>query len=119
MSRESVWNVLGCCGLSERTIKRAVCQPNGRKKSRNPDKKTSRDTHKFSENLVEIHTHIIKSSRDSHHHSYTLIVRDYQNLVETCHMHLDELISSYTHIHIDTRTRFMYNVYIHFEIYHA
>jgi len=31
VSRESVWNVLGCCGLSERTIRRAVCQPNGRK----------------------------------------------------------------------------------------
>jgi len=31
VSRESVWNVQRCCGLSERTIRRAVCQPNGRK----------------------------------------------------------------------------------------
>ena len=43
----------------------------------------SRDSHNISEKLVEILTHIIKSSRDSHHHSYTLIHRDYQNLVES------------------------------------
>ena len=80
MRRESVWNVQRCCGLSERSIRRAICQVHGSKKSRNPHIKSSRDlienssrdSHKFSENLVETYHHIIKSSRDSHHHSSSL-----------------------------------------------
>ena len=43
----------------------------------------SRDSHKFSKNLVEIYHHLIKSSRDSHHHSILSYIRDYQNLVES------------------------------------
>jgi len=31
---ESVWNVSGCCGLSERSMRRAVCQVSGHKNLR-------------------------------------------------------------------------------------
>ena len=66
------------------STQRAKKSPNPHiKSSRGLIKKPSRDSHKFSENLVEIYHHLIKSSRDSHHHSYTLIHRDYQNLVES------------------------------------
>ena len=46
--------------------------------SGNPHIKSSRGLIRFSSRDT-----LIKSSRDSHHHSYTLIVRDYQNLVES------------------------------------
>ena len=65
-------------------------------KSRNPDKKTSRDTYKFSENLVETYHHSHKSSRDSHHHSilsYIEIIR-IQSRLHTCIQ-----TSLYHHIH--------------------
>ena len=53
------------------------------KSSRGLIRFSSRDSHKFSENLVEIPTHIIKSSRDSHHHSSSHILYVNMNLVET------------------------------------
>ena len=53
------------------------------KSSRGLIRFSSRDTHKFSKNLVEIYTHIIKSSRDSHHHSSSHILYVHRNLVET------------------------------------
>ena len=62
-----------------------------RAKIRNPHIKSSRDliifpsrdSHKFSKNLVENILSIIKSSRDSHHHSLSHILYEHQNLVET------------------------------------
>ena len=47
-------------------------------KSRNPDKKTSRDCRETSSRDI-----LIKSSRDSHHHSLSHILYEHQNLVET------------------------------------
>ena len=47
-------------------------------KSRNPDKKTSRDCRETSSRDT-----LIKSSRDSHHHSLSHILYEHQNLVET------------------------------------
>ena len=78
MSRESVWNVLGCCGLSERTIRRAVCQHHGQKNPETLTKKTSRDCRETSSRDI-----LIKSSRDSHHHSLSHILYEHRNLVET------------------------------------
>ena len=77
-------------------------------KSPNPHIKTSRDliifssrdSHKFSENLVEIYHHLIKSSRDSHHHSILSYHPRKLNLVETCDIIIsssrDVCICSYT-----------------------
>ena len=53
------------------------------KSSRDLIRFSSRDSHKFSEKLVEIYHSIIKSSRDSHHHSLSHILYEHQNLVET------------------------------------
>ena len=53
------------------------------KSSRGLIRFSSRDTHKFSENLVETYHHLIKSSRDSHHHSSSHILYVHRNLVET------------------------------------
>ena len=53
------------------------------KSSRGLIRFSSRDTHKFSKNLVEIYQHLIKSSRDSHHHSSSHILHEHRNLVET------------------------------------
>ena len=53
------------------------------KSSRGLIRFSSRDTHKFSKNLVEIYHILIKSSRDSHHHSSSHILHEHRNLVET------------------------------------
>ena len=82
--------------------------------SGNPHIKSSRGLIRFSSRDT-----LIKSSRDSQHHSYTL------KLVEIVRTSRDTRISyhlvemcAYTHI-LDTRTRFMYTRCIHFEIHHA
>ena len=85
-------------GLS---TQRAEKSPNPHiKSSRGLIRFSSRDIHNISENLVEIYHHLIKSSLDSHHHSYTLIHRDYQNLVESATSsytsRLDVCIYTYT-----------------------
>ena len=50
---ESVGNVSGCCGLSERSMKRAVCQLTGQKNLGIHIKKSSRDSLNSHGNLVE------------------------------------------------------------------
>ena len=109
-------------------------------KSRNPHIKTSRDliekpsrdSHKLSK--FSSREHLIKSSRDAHHHSYLYIILEHGNLVETpasyiiqsrcVHMliyltHaldsciLDVYTSRYTHtscISVHTRSRLIQNV---------
>ena len=70
------------------------------KSSRGLIRFSSRDTHNISENLVEIYHHLIKSSRDSHHHSLSHILYEHTNLVETpaSSYHLVEMCA-YAHIH--------------------
>ena len=69
------------------------------KSSRGLIRFSSREYSQFSKNLVEIHTHIIKSSRDSHHHSSSHILYVNMNLVETpAHSYIIQ--SRCVHIHI-------------------
>ena len=97
-------------GLS---TQRAEKSPNPHiKSSRGLIRFSSRDSHKFSENLVEIHHTYYKSSRDSHHHSSSLYHTRKLNLVEsaTSSYHLVEMCA-YPHIRC-IQSRYMLS-YVH------
>ena len=72
---------------------------------------SSREYSQFSKNLVEIYHHLIKSSRDSHHHSYTLIHSRLSESSRECH------ICSHIHTYVASRRDTCYHMYIHFEIH--
>ena len=68
--------------------------------------------------LIEISLRdlIIKSSRDTHHHSASHILYVYQKLVEILSMDLVETCH-HMHTHIASRRDICYHMYIHFEIH--
>ena len=70
------------------------------KSSRGLIRFSSREYSQFSKNLVETYHHLIKASRDSHHHSLSHILYEHTNLVETCHI----IISSSRDVCIYTYT---------------
>ena len=128
--RYSGQNVSGCCGLSERSIRRAVCQPNGRKNPDTHTKNQSRFDRNFQsriwqQKLVEILTlsHkssrdlIIRTRRDTHHHSSSHILYVNQKLVEILSMDLVETCH-HMHTYLHTCTRYAI-LDVHFEIHHA
>ena len=129
--RYSGQNVSGCCGLSERSIRRAVCQVTGRKNPDTHTKNQSRFDRIFQsriwqQKLVEILTQshkssrdlIIRTRRDTHHHSSSHILYEYRKLVEIFSKHLVETCH-HMHTYIASSRDMCYHMCIHFEIHHA
>ena len=70
MSRESVWNVQRYCGLSEHTIRRAICQHHGHKYlGIHTEKLVEIYTSHLDETCHHMHTYIA-SRRDMCYHMY-------------------------------------------------
>ena len=127
MCSESVSNVLGYCGLSERTIRRAVCQPTGHKNLRIHTFFQSSSDMIFQSRILII---LKESSRDTHTYykvqsrlssSFnTLISFEKTESSRECHIIIyiqSRCVHTRTYLtHLDY---VCYHMYIHFEIHHA